>query len=89
MPEIKLTGINLIEMNKAVADHRAILLMNGHVPNPQDSRNAIAQAQLESAEREANLRLKKILKKLKSDLESDSLGLTLEWDNIWQKYIGE
>jgi len=35
------------EMNKAVADHRTILRLNGHKPTMQDSRDAIAQEQID------------------------------------------
>ena len=48
------------EMAKAIREYRTVLELNGHRPTTQDSRDAIAQAQLDDCEKEHDADMREV-----------------------------
>ena len=59
------------EAIKAIAEYRRVLVLNGHRPNTEDSRMAVAQAQLDYCEEEHKTKVQEIFKEIKTLFADD------------------
>ncbi len=79
------------ETVKAICDYRRVLELNGHKPTTQDSRDAVAQAQLEADQKDHNKKVREIFEEIEELDVGRSFYLKIwqtDYQALKEKYLG-